>query len=239
MTAMDPLEKVFRDHPLFAALTADQRVRMRAGAKFLKLKENQVLFDLTHKAERFFILRRGNIKLFRTSSSGAERIIEIIRPGESFATAVMFMKLNTYPVCASTLKPTHVFSFENISFLAVLRESPETCFRIMADLSQRLYRQLDRIDQLSQRSAPTRLATYLIEQTGETTVSSRIHLDAPKCVIASRLSIKPETFSRALSAMSRKGVINVKGKTIEILNVEALKILASGGKNGCVKCRLP
>ena len=237
MATTDPFLKIFREQPLFSALTEDQRLRVRRGARLLKFDENQSLFDADQRAERFFVLHRGRIKLFRLSVNGLEKIIEIVRPGESFAEAVMFMEQKTYPVSAKTLEPSQIFSFENKMFLTILRESPETCFHIMAGISQRLRQQVERIDQLSQRSAPTRLATYLVGKKPNTN-SSQILLDAPKHVIASRLSIQPETFSRALSVMSKQGVIKVKGRTIEILDLATLKCLAKGTKTPCVRCRL-
>ena len=237
MAPIDPFERVFRDQPFFSALTTGQQLRIRRGAQILKLKENQSLFEINQNADRFFVLYRGHVKLFRLSSAGLEKIIEIVRPGDSFATAVMFMEQKTYPVCATTLKPSQIIAFENKAFLTVLRESPETCFRIMADLSQRLRQQVERIDQLSQRSAPTRLATYLVEKQPETG-SGKVLLDAPKHVIASRLSIQPETFSRALSVMSQRGIIKVSGKTIDILDLATLRHIAKGNKDACIKCRL-
>jgi CRP-like cAMP-binding protein len=41
-------------------------------------------------------------------------------------------------------------------------------------------------------------------------------------VIASRLSIQPESFSRILRNMQKSGLIKVEGSTIHIANVEAL-----------------
>ena len=45
-------------------------------------------------------------------------------------------------------------------------------------------------------------------------------------MIASRLSIKPETFSRILRGLNKAGLITVKGRTIRIHNVEHLRLYA-------------
>ncbi|MGZ8096459.1 MAG: helix-turn-helix domain-containing protein, partial [Methylosarcina sp.] len=47
--------------------------------------------------------------------------------------------------------------------------------------------------------------------------------ETPKQILASRLSVRPETFSRILQQLSRKGLISVQGKTVEVLDVKALR----------------
>ncbi|MGZ8144335.1 MAG: helix-turn-helix domain-containing protein [Methylosarcina sp.] len=42
-------------------------------------------------------------------------------------------------------------------------------------------------------------------------------------MLASRLSVRPETFSRILQQLSRKGLISVQGKTVEVLDIKALR----------------
>jgi hypothetical protein len=54
----------------------------------------------------------------------------------------------------------------------------------------------------------------------------RFSLPAAKGVLASRLSMKPETFSRILHNLSVQGVIEVKSSTIEVLQVAKLRELA-------------
>jgi CRP-like cAMP-binding protein len=47
--------------------------------------------------------------------------------------------------------------------------------------------------------------------------------ETPKQILASRLSVRPETFSRILQRLSRQGLIAVQGKTIEVLDAKALR----------------
>jgi CRP-like cAMP-binding protein len=54
---------------------------------------------------------------------------------------------------------------------------------------------------------------------------SSIHLSTTKIIIASRLSIQPETFSRILLRMSKQGLIEVNGNDITLLDVNGLREL--------------
>ena len=48
-------------------------------------------------------------------------------------------------------------------------------------------------------------------------------LDMPKGVLASRLSVKPETFSRILHSFIDQGLVNVQGAHVEFLNTDGLR----------------
>ncbi len=217
-------ESVLQTNPLFSALTPEQLTRLRKGMRVINLKSHESLFETHSPANRFFILVEGQIKLFRLSLNGMEKIVELIRPGDDFATAVMFMEIKKYPLSADAIKDSRVLSFENRQFLDILRDSPETSFRMMVNMSRRLRWQLAEIDKLSLQTAPTRLSSFLLENAktrGDNV--GQVNLDAPKQVIASRLSIQPETFSRILRKLSLRKLIQVKGRSITSPDMTALE----------------
>jgi len=213
-----------RSH-LFFTLDMSQLAAVREGSRLLSLEDGQSLFETGDRATRFYFVDSGLVKLYRLSPEGAEKIIDIIQSGNTFAEALMFLEHPTYPVSAAAIGPTRVVSFDSNRFLELLRGSVDTCFRIMGVMSQRLRGLIKEIDDLTLQTATTRLCGMLwrqMEQSG----ARRIALQAPKGVLASRLSIKPETFSRILNNLSAQGVIDVKGAQIEILDPRSLTELA-------------
>jgi CRP-like cAMP-binding protein len=62
-----------------------------------------------------------------------------------------------------------------------------------------------------------------IEQQAEPAAPIRIVLDTSKGVIASRLNLTPEHFSRILGELSHEKLITVKGAEIMILDPERLR----------------
>jgi CRP-like cAMP-binding protein len=55
-----------------------------------------------------------------------------------------------------------------------------------------------------------------------------LQLNTPKHVVASRLSIQPETLSRILSRLSKQSLIEVRGSHIEVLDYDGLLELVAG-----------
>lgn len=218
------------DVPLFSALSEPQVEQIQQGMNVIKLKKSESLFTSDQVADRFFVVFKGQIKLFIPADTKSEKVIEIVHPGESIAIAVMFMEQKHYPVCAEALQDSRVLSFQNVVFLDILRKSPQTCFRVMADMSRRLRRQITEIDQLTLSCAPRRVAAYLLEKTPKEGPSTgHFLLDVPKQTIASLLSIQPETLSRILKTLSKKGLIYVNSKSIHINDVTALKVFIDEG----------
>ncbi len=217
-------DEELRRLPVLAALSDEQLARVRRAARLVELAEGEHLFEHGQRAERFFMLREGRIKLYRLSPEGDEKVIEIIRPGQSFAEAVMFMEGKRYPVSAQALVRSELIAFDNAVFLQILRESVDTCFRVMAAMSMRLRARVNEIEALALQNATLRLVNYLLgelpEDAGD---SAEIRLPAPKNVIASRLSVQPETLSRILHQLCDKGLITVQGRTITVHDVPALR----------------
>ena len=141
---------------LFTELDSRQLRLVVDSTRVVRLEDGERLFDHGQTARHFFRLSSGQLKLFRSSPSGGEKIIEIIQPGEMFAQAVMFMEPRGYPVSAEAIEPSVLLGFDSEVMRGVLRESVDTCFRVLASLSYRLRQQVDEIEKLAPRGLPPR-----------------------------------------------------------------------------------
>ncbi len=211
---------------LFSGLDEGQLRTMLETAYSIELAPREILFEADQPARHFYLLRSGQMKLFSLSDSGDEKVVEIIYPGETFAEAITFMTRHDYPVSAEAIVASEVISFDMAAFRRLLEESHETCMRLMADMSRRLRKRIAEINNLTLHNATYRLVVYLLEQIPSGVVElPEIHLGTPKSVIASRLSIQPETFSRILGKLARQKLIRVHQNTITLLDVDGLRAL--------------
>jgi CRP/FNR family transcriptional regulator, dissimilatory nitrate respiration regulator len=213
-----------RSTPLLSRLSEAQLQRVLAHAVRQSLDEGQWLFSQGDPAKRFYLVQQGQVRLFRLSPEGAEKVIEIVSPGQTFAEALMFLNAPRYPVCAAALGQAEVIAIDARDFAAMLRESVDTCFVVLGALSQRLRGLIGEIDNLTLHTAKSRVARYLVAHCPED--RRAFELDVRKGVLASRLSVKPETFSRVVKQLVQDGVIEVHGAHITILDRGALVGLA-------------
>lgn len=209
---------------LFTSLSKLQLERVYRHSKLSKLKEGQSLFDQGQAVKYFYMVITGKIKLFRVSPDGQEKVIEIVTQGGVFAEALMFMDQPNYPVSAGALADTEVIGIDAKDFKAMLWDSTDTCFHLMSEMSMRLRRLIHEIDTLTLHSGTCRVASYLLNSAHAE--ESSFELDMAKNLIAARLSVKPETFSRIVANLKRQGILNVEGNKVTILNREGLKSLS-------------
>ena len=219
------LEDDLQKGHLFARLSEDQLDRVAKHAVRLHLQEGEMLFQQNDPADRFYLLLRGQIKLFRLGPSGHEKVIEIVTPCSTFAEALMFLDRPTYPVAAQSLQAAEVVSVDALDFARMLRESVDTCFMLMGDMSQRLRGLIREIDDLSLSSATCRVAAYIASRSEPN--GGTFDLDVPKQTLASRLSVQPETFSRIIRNLRDQGILSVRGAHVEISDPDRLRKMAN------------
>ncbi|MDH5394750.1 MAG: Crp/Fnr family transcriptional regulator [Gammaproteobacteria bacterium] len=212
--------------PLFEALEQSQLEEVLSSSSILNLPARTTLFEKGTPADYFYMLRRGQIKLFCLSAVGDEKVMDILYPKQTFAEAIMFMQKHVYPVSAETIIDSEVFRFDMKVFYNILKESHESCFRLLGIMSRHLHAKVNDINNLTLHNATHRLVIYLLGQLPENAAAlSNIHLSTPKNVIASLLSIQPETFSRILLRMSKQNLIEIHGNDISLIDVEGLRAL--------------
>ena len=213
---------------LLQPLDTDQFDQIVQTSHAVQLSESSVLFEQNAPLTDIYLLISGGIKLLRLAPSGDEKVIEIIRPGQTFAEAVLFLGGSRYPVSAVSVSSSIVVAINAEMYLKLLNESSRLCKNLLGNLSQRLHWMVNEVDRLTLHNATFRLVDYLLSHISEDNNDrTGVSLVAPKHVIASRLSIKPETLSRTLKDLSKQGLINLDGPQIELVDIEKLRQLIS------------
>jgi CRP-like cAMP-binding protein len=217
MANLESLAPILRGHHLFAGMSPAQLQRVFTASHVDDYEPGQVLFDRGQPAQHFFIVIEGQVNLVLYSKSGEEKIVDILGPGNSFAEAVLFMEGPVYPVSAVSASKSRVARFQNREYLAILKQSPETCLRMLGHLSQRLHLRIREIEYLTLESATHRLVR-MIEGRLPPGDNGPLEINLPESrqELASRLSMKPETLSRILRHLSDAGAIVVHGRQLQV-----------------------
>lgn len=198
---------------LFRGLSAAELMPLAETCQILSFTARQQVFAAETPAQHFFIVMTGSVRLYRLNPNGKEKVIELIRAGQSFAEAVVLLQ-KPYPVYAETLEASQLLAIPSAVFLAQLRQQPELSFKVMASLSMRLHQFVNDIHALSLESAQQRVAGFLLAL-DENELSQ---LPMSKAVIASRLGLTPETFSRVLSKLKEQGSIAETEGELQVLD---------------------
>ena len=212
--------------PLFSSLEQPVFDALLARIQVAELDENESLFSQQQPANEFFWVETGKIKLAVTSPDGQEKTIDIVSPGRTFAEAIMFDQSPRYPVSSTGILPSRVWCINARQYTDILRQSTSACFAVMAQMSRRLHWQLAEIDRLTLHNATYRVVCYLLDQIPVADLhqdSSELELDIPKHIIASRLSITPETLSRTFSKLIQARYIEIVDSRILLKDIVKLR----------------
>ncbi|PLC49638.1 Crp/Fnr family transcriptional regulator [Pollutimonas subterranea] len=211
--------------PLFNELGAEELDNIALGTTEVQAARGEIVFHRGDPCVGFHTVVYGQIKLMFVSPMGGEKVVRLIGPGDSFGEALMFMD-KTYIVTAQALADTLLLHVDKGVLYGELDRRPGLARKMLAGLSQRLHALISDVEAYSLRSGTERVIGYLLK--GEPCEDGQqLRLETSKTVIASRLNLTPEHFSRILHDLNANGLIKVKGREITILDSDKLSAYQS------------
>lgn len=209
--------------PLFAGLGEAERARLAAATTRRPLKRGEFLFRQGEPSTGLYAVVHGRIALSSRSTRGRERVHDIVGAGRSFAEAIMFLD-RPYIVSAKALSDALVLHVAKDTVFAELERNPGFGRRIIAALSEKLHAAVRELDTYALGSGEQRFGAWLLRAAAPAEHGAvSVTLPAAKRAIASRLNLSAEHLSRILRHLVAEGLIEVRGRTVEIPDVARLR----------------
>lgn len=224
---MDKLEAV-KSIVFFEGLPDEKFAKLAQISIVKKYNKGEILFEADVPANGFFAPIEGRVKIFRTSPSGKEQILHVFGPGEAFGEVPVF-EGGTFPAHGQAVDDCQALFFPRKDFENMIKEDPDLAMKMMAMLAQKLRILVNKIDDLSLKEAPSRVASYLL-LLRSSQESDTFKLDLPKGQIAFYLGTIQETLSRIFKRFTEQEIIEINGKEITILNMDELQDIANEGR---------
>ena len=174
------------------------------------IRRRDVLFREGDEGHSMYLLNRGQVRLHKTAPDGTERVIKVVRPGETFAEIVLFEQ-NRYPVTATALSDGGVFLLPRRDVRALLRRD-EFRDSFIGMLMAKLRHLSERVLFLTQCDVEERLFQFLEEQYGD---QDPVTLAISKKDVAEAIGTTPETLSRLIFRLEKEGRLRWRGRRVE------------------------
>lgn len=207
--------------PLFDSMAPEELTDIARATTEQKVARGEIIFHRGDPCLGFHTIVYGQIKLAFTSPQGGEKVIEIIGSGHSFGEALMFME-RPYIVSAQALADTLLLHVAKSAVFAGIERDPQFARKMLAGLSRRIHGLICDVEAYSLSSGTQRVIGYLLKSE-DLKDGDQIRLEASKTVIASRLNLTPEHFSRILHDLSAQRMIAVDGRDITIQDLQRLR----------------
>lgn len=217
--------------PMDSLREANRAVLVRS-ARFFKAKRGEVLLHQGERSEGVYYLIQGRVKLCIGSSQGCEKVVEIVREQSCFGEALMFSDKPS-PITATVTAEAHLIHLRREGIMHVIQEEPAFALRLLHGMAGCFHNVMRDIEACSLRNSTQRVAGFLINEadrgaSGPMEGQCSVRLPASKSVIASHLSITPETLSRSLSELKGAGLITVNSSVVEIREMAGLRSYVGG-----------
>jgi CRP-like cAMP-binding protein len=209
--------------PLFTDLSAPELERLAQGCVLRRLGRGETVFRVGEPCEEFHICVTGQVKLYAVSPAGAEKVIDLIAPGQSFAEALMFTG-RPYIISAQALTDTLLLTVKKQAVEGEIALDPRFALRMLAGISRRLHGLVHDVEAYALHSGMQRVIGYLLRDVDADNGDAPVTVSLPvsKATIASRLSLTPEYFSRVLHELEAAGLVRIDKRDIHILDAQAL-----------------
>lgn len=197
------IEKV----PIFASLSQEERLEIVDIASSRSFEKGEKIYMAGDEGGTLFVLYTGRAKLFRLSASGKDQVLRVVEPGEFIGELSLFSSL---PLTdnAQALETTTMCVLQGQRLKELMAKYPSIAFKVMDELSRRLEKAENRIEDISLGSVSQRVAGALLELSQG---RGEILLPMTKGDLASQLGMTQETLSRKLAALQEEGLILLKG----------------------------
>jgi CRP-like cAMP-binding protein len=209
--------------PIFSEMGPAELDRIAAATVPQYFDKGQSIVQCGDPCTGFHVVVYGQVKLAFTSPQGVEKVVEIVRPGQSFGEALMLLD-KPYIVFAQALADCMLLHVAKHAVLDELGPNP-FARRMLAGLASRLHGLVRDVEAYTLRSGQDRVIGYLLAELPEGAVSgpAEVQLTPGKSVLASRLNMTPEHFSRILHDLTAGGLIEVSGRSIRVPDVVRLR----------------
>jgi CRP/FNR family transcriptional regulator, dissimilatory nitrate respiration regulator len=195
----------------FRGLSREACERLAQVGHVRPCRKRESLFREGEHGEAMFYLIEGRVSLSKATPDGSVVVIKTVQPGESFAEVVLF-ESDRYPVTATALTPSKALALDRRDVLRLLESAGfRNAFITMLMRKQRYL--TERLRLVTSCDVGERFRLFLEEQYGQ---QPALQVAISKKDIAAAIGATPETLSRLLQRLKRRGMLTWRGKTLTL-----------------------
>jgi CRP/FNR family transcriptional regulator, dissimilatory nitrate respiration regulator len=222
--------------PLFSELLPEEATLLLQNCKLMDCKRGQLLFMHGDPITHFYAICTGTMQVFRETPDGHEITNDILIAGDTLNSDEVVARQSTHRVNARAVEDSTLLEIPIAWLRGHLRDFDHVAEKLLASIADRLHGAQLEAEQLSTMSAAQIVACYL-QKLCVLYDFDPDGFDMPytKTLIASRLRIEKETFSRTLPALRDQG-ITVSGRRVSIRDMRKADNFACGECSVAQEC---
>jgi len=223
---MPSLSELLLYVPIFADLPEETVEKIsQIGSRKVYTKDSVILME-EEAGTALFVIIDGKVKVSRTSNDGREVILSILNESDFFGEMAILDGL-TRSATVTALEDAELFIVQRSDFLDLLKAHPEISIALLYELTQRLRAADMKIKSLSLKDAEGKVATVILQIADDIGKIKQGIVEIDKLPLqqdlANMAGTSRETISRTLHSFAKKGLVELEGSKLRILNYEKFK----------------
>ncbi|HET7886922.1 MAG TPA: Crp/Fnr family transcriptional regulator [Bradyrhizobium sp.] len=215
--------------PMFAGLAPAEQDELLREARSIRYPRGEAVFDQGGKADRFFVLLYGHLRVEKTTPQGQQSVVRYVSAGELFGVA-QAMNLTHYPATAVAAVDSIALAWPSASWPRLIAKYPSLAASALQTVGSRLQDTQARVMEISTEQVEQRVAHTLLrlaKQAGRK-VDAGIEIDFPisRQDVAEMTGTTLHTVSRILSAWENDGLVEGGRQRIVLCDLRRLNALA-------------
>ncbi len=216
--------------PIFSELedeTLDKIAKLGVRKNFNK--DQVVLFE-HETGSALFVIINGKVKVSRVSDDGKEVILTILNESDFFGEMAILDGF-TRSANVTAMEDSELFIVQRSDFLQLLHDHPEVSIALIQELIQRLRSADMKIKSLSLKDAEGKVATVILQLADDVGKIKQGTVEIEKLPfqhdLANMAGTSRETISRTLHTFAKKGLVELDGSKLRIIDYEKFKEMFS------------
>ena len=214
--------------PIFSDLSENTLEQIsKLGMRKSFTKDSVVLFE-HETGSALFVIVQGKLKVSRVSDDGKEVILTILSESDFFGEMAILDGL-ARSANVTAMEDSELFIIQRNEFLDLLQSHPEIAIALLQELTQRLRSADMKIKSLSLKDAEGKVATVILQLADDIGKIKQGTVEIEKLPfqhdLANMAGTSRETISRTLHSFAKKGMVELDGSKLKIINYEKFKEL--------------
>jgi len=199
----------------------------RLGIRKVYKKDSTILNE-NETGSMFFVIISGKVKVSRSSEDGREIILSILNPSDFFGEMAILDGLNR-SANVIALENVELFLIQRADFLNLLNENSEIAISLLQELTRRLRASDMKIKSLSLRDAEGKVASVILQLADDIGKIKNGKVEIERLPVqhdlANMAGTSRETISRTINSFAKRGLIELEGSHLRIVDFEKFKEL--------------
>lgn len=185
------------------------------------IKEGNLIQD-------FVYLKSGLVKLFRSDQNGREQIITIAKPFDYVSLLSVFSN-SCYNYSVTALEDSVTCNLDMEEIRTLIRTNGTLALNLLSKMSKVADKIILDTLEIRRKHLRGRVAYLLLYFSQEVYFNDEFDLPLSRKEMADYVGMTTENVIRSLSELRKDSILKIYGKTIQIVNMETLKSIATFG----------